>query len=39
LFVLIIGPIHRFPKSKPLASYLGLNPTESSSGGKQRLDQ
>lgn len=36
-FVLTIGPIDRFPKSKQLVSYLGLNPTESSSGGKQRL--
>jgi len=36
-FVLTLGPIGRFPKSKQLVSYLGLNPTESSSGGKQRL--
>lgn len=36
-FVLTLGPIDRFPKSKQLVSYLGLNPTESSSGGKQRL--
>jgi transposase len=36
-FVLTLGPIERFPKSKQLVSYLGLNPTESSSGGKQRL--
>jgi transposase len=35
--VLTLGPIERFPKSKQLVSYLGLNPTESSSGGKQRL--
>jgi transposase len=36
-FVLTVGPIDRFPKSKQLVSYLGLNPTESSGGGKQRL--
>jgi transposase len=36
-FVLTLGPIDRFPNSKHLVSYLGLNPTESSSGGKQRL--
>jgi transposase len=36
-FVLTVGPIDRFSKSKQLVSYLGLNPTESSSGGKQRL--
>jgi transposase len=36
-FVLTLGPIGRFPKSKQLVSYLGLNPTENSSGGKQRL--
>ena len=35
-FVLTLGPIGRFPKSKQLVGYLGLNPTESS-GGKQRL--
>jgi len=36
-FVATIGPIHRFQSSKQLVSYLGLNPRESSSGGKQRL--
>ena len=36
-FVLTLRPINRFPKSKQLVSYLGLNPTESSSGGKQRF--
>lgn len=36
-FVATIGPIHRFQNSKQLVSYLGLNPRESSSGGKQRL--
>jgi transposase len=36
-FVLTMGPIGRFPKSKQVVSYLGLNPSEESSGGKQRL--
>jgi transposase len=36
-FVLIIGPVERFPHSKQVVSYLGLNPQEHSSGGKQRL--
>jgi len=36
-FVLTIGPISRFRRSKQIASYLGLNPSERSSGGKQRL--
>jgi transposase len=36
-WVLTIGPIERFPKSKQPVSYLGLNPTGSRSGGKQRL--
>jgi transposase len=36
-FVLTIGPIRRFPRSKQVVSYLGLNPREESSGGKQRL--
>jgi transposase len=36
-FVLTIGPIARFRRSKQIASYLGLNPSERSSGGKQRL--
>jgi transposase len=36
-FVLIIGPATRFQRSKPVASYLGLNPSEHSSGGRQRL--
>ncbi len=36
-FVLTIGPVERFSKSKQVVSYLGLNPRESSSGGKQRL--
>ena len=36
-FVLTIGPVDRFQRSRQLVSYLGLNPQEHSSGGKQRL--
>jgi transposase len=36
-FVLIIGPVERFEHSKQVVSYLGLNPQEHSSGGRQRL--
>ena len=36
-FVLTIGPVERFQKSRKLVSYLGLNPSEESSGGRQRL--
>jgi transposase len=36
-FVLTVGPIQRFPTSRKLVSYLGLNPSEDSSGGHQRL--
>jgi transposase len=36
-FVLTIGPVERFPNSRKLVSYLGLNPGEDSSGGRQRL--
>jgi transposase len=36
-FVLAIGPVTRFPRSRKLASYLGLNPIEESSGGRRRL--
>jgi transposase len=36
-FVLAIGPITRFTRSKKIASYLGLNPSEESSGGRRRL--
>lgn len=36
-FVLTIGPVTRFHRSKQVASYLGLNPSEHSSGGRQRL--
>jgi transposase len=36
VFVLTIGPVTRFRRSKQVASYLGLNPSEHSSGGRQR---
>ena len=36
-FVLILGPVERFERSRQVVSYLGLNPQEHSSGGKQRL--
>ena len=36
-FVLIVGPVTRFQRSKQLVSYLGLNPQEHSSGGRQKL--
>src|SRR5258706_12935099 len=36
-FVLTLGTAKRFPRGKQVASYLGLNPAEHSSGGKQRL--
>ena len=36
-FVLTIGPAERFRRSKQVVSYLGLNPREHSSGGRQRL--
>ena len=36
-FVLTVGPVERFPNSRKLVSYLGLNPREHSSGGHQRL--
>jgi len=37
-FVLTIGPVERFARSKQLASYLGLIPSEASSGARrQRL--
>jgi transposase len=35
-FVLTLGPVARFPRSKQVVSYLGLNPKEGSSGDKQR---
>ena len=36
-YVLTLGPISRFANSRALVSYLGLNPSEHSSGGRQRL--
>jgi transposase len=36
-FALTIGPVDRFPTSKQLVSYLGLNPSEHSSGGRQKF--
>src|SRR2546427_725230 len=36
-FVLTVGPVSRFASSKKVVSYLGLNPSEESSGGRQRL--
>src|SRR5216684_2173351 len=36
-FVLAIGPVTRFRRSKKIVSYLGLNPSEESSGGRRRL--
>jgi len=36
-FVLTVGPVERFPNSRKLVSYYGLNPREHSSGGRQRL--
>jgi len=36
-FVLTIGDVSRFPRGKPVASYLGLIPREESSGGRQKL--
>ena len=36
-FVLTVGPVGRFRNSRKLASYLGLNPRESSRGGRQHL--
>ena len=36
-FVLAIGPIARFARSRKIVSYLGLNPSEESSGGRRRL--
>jgi hypothetical protein len=37
VFVLTIGPAARFRGSKKIANYLGLSPSEDSSGGKRRL--
>lgn len=36
-FVLTIGSIERFERSRQLVSYLGLNPSEDSSGARRRL--
>jgi transposase len=36
-FVLTVGPVVRFANSRQLVSYVGLNPSEHSSGGRQRL--
>jgi len=36
-FVLTTGPVSRFANSRKVVSYLGLNPSESSSAGRQRL--
>jgi transposase len=36
-FVLTIGEVSRFSRSKQIASYLGLIPREESSGGRQKL--
>ena len=36
-FVLTIGPVSHFANSKRVVSYLGLNPSEESTGGRQRL--
>jgi len=36
-FVLTLGPWERFPRGKYVASYLGLIPTEASSGNSRRL--
>jgi len=36
-FALLVGPVKRFCNSRQLVSYVGLNPSEHSTGGKQRL--
>lgn len=36
-FLLTLGTAQRFPRGKQVASYLGLNPSEHSSGGHQKL--
>jgi transposase len=36
-FVLTLGDVSRFPRGKQVASYLGLIPSEHSSGGRQKL--
>ena len=36
-YVLIIGTPARFPRGKQIGKYVGMIPSEDSSGGKQRL--
>ncbi len=36
-FVLTVGPIHRFPRSRNVSSYLGLNPSLDCSGTRTRI--
>jgi transposase len=36
-YVLTIGDVHRFQRSREVVSYLGLNPAEESSGERRRL--
>ena len=36
-YVLIIGTPARFPRGKQIGNYVGMIPSEDSSGGKQRL--
>lgn len=36
-FALMVGEVQRFRRSRDLVSYVGLNPSEDSSAGKQRL--
>lgn len=36
-YVLTVGDIHRFQRSREVVSYLGLNPAEESSGQRRRL--
>jgi transposase len=37
MLVLTLGEVKRFPNARKVASYLGLAPSEDSSGGRQRL--
>jgi transposase len=37
MMVLTLGDVRRFENARKVAAYLGLAPTENSSGGKQRL--
>jgi len=36
-YIMTLGPVERFPNSRAPVSYLGLNPGEHSSGGRQIL--